>query len=166
VPSGGKRARGSAPVLSLFFPRVPSRGPGLLGVSTCMSLTIRCVVQRHLTVRGASAWRHRTSPVGGLLRTRAMAAQPGIASTTRKLHELNVDQSFVRELPGDPLTENSLRQACPRFLLLPRLAPLQRVCLAGFVRRVGLRRRGHSCPRAYAHWMHQPAVPHAPCLRR
>ena len=88
-----------------------------------MSLTIRCVVQRHLTARGVTAWRHRTS-VGGLLRTRAMAAQPGIASTTRKLHELNVDQTFVRELPGDPSTENSLRQARPflRLLRAPRAA--------------------------------------------
>ena len=60
-------------------------------------------------------WRHRTAPLGGLLRARAMAAQPGTASTTRKLHELNVDQTFVRELPGDPLLENSLRQARPRF---------------------------------------------------
>ena len=72
-----------------------------------MSLTLRCVVQRHFTARSVSRWRHRATLC---VRTGAMATQSDTASTFRKLHELKIDQSFVRELPGDPSTENSLRQ--------------------------------------------------------
>jgi hypothetical protein len=52
------------------------------------------------------------------------AAQPDTASTLRKLHELKIDQSFVRELPGDPSTENTLRQA--RCRVVRRAAPAAR----------------------------------------
>jgi len=77
---------------------------------------LRCVVQRHLAGRGALVWRGRPRPLGA----RAMAAKADTASTLRKLHELKIDQSFVRELPGDPSTENSLRQARRPLLSLPR----------------------------------------------
>lgn len=41
-----------------------------------------------------------------------MAAQSDTAQRALcKLHDLKIDQSFMRELPGDPSAENSLRQA-------------------------------------------------------
>jgi hypothetical protein len=90
-------------------------GPGLRAFTQVerylAEMAVACADRQEILVQPRFGGAIEQSPD----KLRAMAAQPGTVSTTRKLNEVNVDQTFVRELPGDPVTENSLRQARSRF---------------------------------------------------